>query len=100
MRELAASIVLLPLAVATLFELFIVAVLGSHLRREEHRTPRPPGTARYLVGLIAGAIVIGGLTAAALAATPAGLGTTVEDLELPAHDTDARPLTGDTLRVT
>ncbi len=98
--ELAASLNLLPLAIATLFELFIVAVLGSHLRRTTESTPRTPGTAKYLIGISAGALVVAGLTSPALAATEAGLGapshdapaTTVVDepfdLELPGHEMD------------
>ena len=98
--EVAASLNLLPLAIATLFELFIVAVLGSHVRRTADHTPRTPGTAKYLVGICAGALVVAGLTSPALAATEAGLGapthggmgtTEVEDpfdLEVPGHETE------------
>ena len=98
---LAASLDLLPLAVATLFELFIVAVLGGHLRRRAERTERAaraPGTAKYLIGISAGALAVAALTSPALAATDAGLGasphggsTTVEepfDLDLPEHEGD------------
>lgn len=88
MRELAASIDVLPPGVATLFELFIAAALGAHVRRDAARTPRTPATARYLLGLAAGAIVVAGLTAVALAAAQSGLGGTVVDLDLPEHGTD------------
>jgi hypothetical protein len=71
---IAASLGFLPLAVASLFELFAVAVLGTYLRR--HRAtdapPAPPGVARYLLGLAAGALVVAALTTPALAATGAG----------------------------
>jgi hypothetical protein len=95
--ELAASLDLLPLAIATVFELFIIAVLGRQLRRHTEATPRSTSTTKYLVGISAGALVVAGLTSPALAATDAGLGapthggqTTVVDepfeLELPGHD--------------
>lgn len=74
---LAASLPFLPMAIAALFELFIAAVVGRQLRRAPDAPPRatrPPGFARYLVGLGVGALVVGGLTTAALAATPAGSG--------------------------
>ncbi|MDQ2698793.1 MAG: hypothetical protein M3Y46_08375 [Actinomycetota bacterium] len=105
MPELAASIALVPLAVATLFELFIVAVLGSHVRRaadpagREDGASRTPGTTKYLIGISAGALVVASLTSPALAATEAGQGavphggTVVEqpfELELPEHGTDGQ----------
>jgi hypothetical protein len=101
MPELAASLNLLPLAIASFFELFIVAVLGGHLRRGVNRKPPVSSTAKYLIGISAGALVVAGLTSPALAATDAGLGapshdgtqtTEVEDepfeLELPGHESD------------
>ena len=72
---LAASLPFLPLAVATLFELFIAVVMALHLRRladASRPAPRVPGVARYLVGLAIGGLVVAGLTTPALAATPAG----------------------------
>lgn len=59
-----------PLAIASVFELFIAAVIGRHLRVPEPTASR--GAARYLVGLVVGGLVVAALTAAALAATPAG----------------------------
>ena len=98
MPELAASLDLLPLAIASLFELFIVGVLGVHLRRGTDRQPPASSTAKYLIGITAGALVVAGLTSPALAATEAGLGakphggTVVEEqpyeLELPGHGSD------------
>lgn len=59
-----------PLAVATLLELFIAVAIGLSLRRGSEATT--PGTGRLVIGLVAGALVIGGLTAPALGATEAG----------------------------
>jgi hypothetical protein len=72
---IAASLAFLPLAVANLFELFAVAVLGRHLRRRRttDATPPSPSVGRYLLGLAVGALVVAGLTTPALAATQAGL---------------------------
>lgn len=69
-----ASTPLISLAVATLFELFVVAVLGARLRRAADGPVPAPGTAKYLLGICAGALVVAALTAPALAATEAGLG--------------------------
>lgn len=90
---IAASLRLLPLAVATLFELVAAYILARHLRRNAHTTTEP-GVARYLLGLTAGALLVGGLTTPALAATPAGEaaqphGSHTEEpfvLNLPNHD--------------
>lgn len=73
--ELASSLGFLPLAIASLFELFAVAVLGIHLRskRDPDAAPAFPSVARYLLGLGLGALVVAGLTTPALAATEAGL---------------------------
>ena len=59
-----------PLAIATLLELFIAVAIGLSLRRGSEATT--PGTGRLVIGLVAGALVIGGLTAPALGATEAG----------------------------
>lgn len=85
--ELAASFGFLPLAVASLFELFAVAVLGIHVRRrrDTDATPPFPSVARYLVGLAIGALVVAGLTTPALAASEAGLLTQPHELNLPEH---------------
>ena len=91
MREVAASLDLLPLAVASLFELFIVAVLGSHLRRDSQHTTAKPSTARYVVGVAAGALVVAALTGSALAAAQVGVGASVLDpteFESPEHGTE------------
>lgn len=70
----AASLGFLPLAVTSVFELFAVAVLGVHLRRGPGDAPPPfPTLPRYLLGLIAGALVAAALATPALAATEAGL---------------------------
>jgi hypothetical protein len=92
------SLDLLPIAVSTLFELFVVGVLGLQLRRDREATtppPRAPGTAKYLLGIGAGALVIATLTSPALAATEAGAGASMhgsdggEPLpEVPEHDTE------------
>lgn len=89
--EFAASFGFLPLAVASLFELFAVAVLGVHLRRRrEPDAPPPfPNVFRYLLGLAAGALVVAALTTPALAST-AGLltppgGSTDGVFNLPDH---------------
>ena len=94
--ELAASLGFLPLAVASLFELFAVAALGVHLRRRREADAAPvfPSVFRYLLGLAVGALVVAGLTTPALAATDAGLfgqppgGTTTDEpyvFNLPDH---------------
>jgi hypothetical protein len=59
-----------PLAIATLFELFIAIILAITLRRP--RAARATSTRRYVVGLAAGAVVVGLLTGPALGATEAG----------------------------
>lgn len=55
-----------PLGVATLFELFIAGAIALALRR--NRAAAATGTARFVLGLAAGAVVIGALTATALSA--------------------------------
>lgn len=69
------SLRLLPLAVASLFELFIAGVLGSQLRSgaRTEASPVTPGVGRYLLGLVVGGLAVAGLTTPALAATEAGL---------------------------
>lgn len=59
-----------PLAIATLFELFIAVALAVSLRRP--RATRAVSTRRYALGLAAGAVVAGVLTGPALGATEAG----------------------------
>ncbi|MCU1440564.1 MAG: hypothetical protein JWP85_1561 [Rhodoglobus sp.] len=92
--ELAGSLGLVPLGIATLFELFIAGVLAVHLRRSDpEQPPRPPSISRYLVGLVVGGLAVAGFTTPALAAT--GVGTFAqphgeqappgEELFLPGH---------------
>ncbi len=59
-----------PLAVATLLELFIAVAIGLSLRRGG--SAKVPSTGRLVIGLVAGALVIGALAAPALGATEAG----------------------------
>jgi hypothetical protein len=72
---LASSLELFPLAIATLFQLFIAGVLSVHLRRkaEAEVEPTTPSAWRYLVGVLVGGIAVSMLTTPALAATEAGL---------------------------
>jgi hypothetical protein len=56
-----------PLLVAALFEFFIAATIAVHLRSP--REARAPSTRRYVLGLLAGGIVVAALTLPALAAT-------------------------------
>jgi len=88
--DLVPSPPLLPLAVAALFEFFIVAVVGSSLRRRRDAAAPAPGIARYLVGLMVGALAVAALTTPALAATEAGLyavphGERSDLFDLPQH---------------
>ena len=69
---LASSIPLFPLAIATVFELFIAITVAVHLRRVSDAPARTPGVGRYLTGLFIGGLVVAALTTPALAATPAG----------------------------
>ncbi len=61
-----------PMAVATLFELFIAIAISLQLRRERP-VGTPTGTGRYLLGMFAGALLVATITAPALASTQAGL---------------------------
>ena len=56
-----------PLAVATLFELFVAMAIAVSLRRGG--SAGALSTGRFVIGLLVGALVIGALTAAALAST-------------------------------
>ncbi|MEO8094267.1 MAG: hypothetical protein ABI632_04950 [Pseudolysinimonas sp.] len=69
--EIAAALPFLPLAIASIFELFIATAVAVRLRRRSSAA-RVPGVARYLVGLALGGLVVASLTTPALAATPAG----------------------------
>ncbi|CAN5362890.1 hypothetical protein BH10ACT7_BH10ACT7_16060 [soil metagenome] len=81
----AASLGFLPLAVSSLFGLFVAAMLGRHLRRATDAPPEPPGITRYLLGIVAGGLVIAALAAPALASTEAGGSSVPDDLFLPTH---------------
>ena len=63
---------LLPLTIASLFGLFVAAVLGRHLRRDPAVDAPAPALPRYLLSVLAGAALVGALAAPALAATTAG----------------------------
>ena len=65
--ELAQGFRPFPLAVATVLELFVAVALALHLRRGVRAAA--PSTRRYVIGLLAGILVIGALVAPALAAT-------------------------------
>jgi hypothetical protein len=81
--EVANPSTLLPLGIASVFELFIAAMLGRMLRRD--RAPvEKPSTQRYLLGVAAGALVTAALVVPALAAAqgPAYDGA---GLDLPTH---------------
>jgi hypothetical protein len=90
---IASALPFFPLAVASLFELFIATVVAVHLRRASEVSPVAPSVARYLLGLAAGALVVAALTTPALAATaagsvaqPHGEHTDIPGLVLPNHD--------------
>ena len=74
---LASFLPLIPMAIATVFELFAVAVLSLHLRLSRETdaavsTPASPSVGRYLLAVTVGGILLGALTTPALAATEAG----------------------------
>lgn len=70
----AAAVPLLPLAVATLFELLVAGTIAVHLRRSGAvaHNPKAPSAGKYLLGLMVGSLLVAGLTTPALAATEAG----------------------------
>ncbi len=80
---------LVPLAIAATLELAVAALVGRSLARRGTPAPPAPGIARYLIGVLAGGLVVVALTTPALAAIQAGLGApngTPEQLfEDPAH---------------
>lgn len=65
----------LPLAVATVFELFIACVVAVRLRNkpDESIPASAPSAWRYLAGVMLGGVAVAMLTTPALAATEAGL---------------------------
>lgn len=69
--SIAAPLPFLPLAIATVLELFAAAVLGVHLRRPVAPVAEP-SAGRYLAGLLAGSLAVAALTTPALAATASG----------------------------
>lgn len=78
---LASSLPLVPMGIATVFQLFIAAVLSVNLRRiDQDDAPATdaasatvmPSAGRYLLALTVGGILVGALTTPALAATEAG----------------------------
>lgn len=74
---IASSLAIVPMGIAAIFEVFAIVVLTAHLRRQQKTdAPRPappmPSAGRYLIALFAGALIAGGLTTPALAATQAG----------------------------
>lgn len=72
---IAAALTFIPMAIATVFDLFAAIVLSVHLRRGEPEASAPgtePSAGRYLLALISGAVLLGALTTPALAATEAG----------------------------
>jgi len=72
---LAAALPVLPLAVASIFELFIASVVSFDRRRtpQDLAVERPtPGAVRYLGAVTIGALAVSLLTTPALAATEAG----------------------------
>lgn len=67
----------IPMAIATVFELFAATVLSWQLRpprKTDAAAPAPalPSAGRYLLALTVGGILVGALTTPALAATEAG----------------------------
>lgn len=84
--EIVVPLTFLPMAAATVFEVFVAGILSVHLRRgaasafagEEPDAaarvvaPATPPAGRYLLALGVGALVMAGLTTPALAATEAG----------------------------
>jgi hypothetical protein len=69
---IASGLPVLPLSIATLFELLIAATVAAHLRGDSERAKSSPSAARYLGALFIGAIAVSALTTPALAATEAG----------------------------
>lgn len=68
-----AGLGLLPLAIASVLGLVVAVLLARHLRRDaDAPAPAPPGIVRYLVGVVAGGLVVAALAAPALAATNVG----------------------------
>lgn len=75
MPVLASAIPFLPMGLASVLGIAAAVGLAVHLRRNPaENAPRPaPSAGRYLVALMAGALLVAGITTPALAATEAGL---------------------------
>ncbi len=86
---LAASLPFVPFAIASLYELFIAAVVGRSLRRPPAAESAPPSALRYTLALVGGALLVAGLTTVALAATQvADLAHQSDyDFDVPGHET-------------
>ena len=75
--EIASSLSLIPMLLATAFEIFVAGALSLYLRRtsdglaDAAMRPAPPA-GRYLLALFVGALITAGMTTPALAATEAG----------------------------
>lgn len=75
--QLSSSLRFVPIAIAAIFEIFIAAVLTVYLRHQADpgRSTSPvkqAGVIKYLSALFIAAVLVGGLTTPALAATQAG----------------------------
>jgi hypothetical protein len=79
--DIVASLTLVPMSIALIFQVFIALVITRHLRRasttddgtvDAAAAPTAPTAGRYLLALTVGALLVGGLTTPALAATEAG----------------------------
>lgn len=91
----------IPMAIATIFELFVAGLLSVQLRPNrgaDAASPRTPAAGLYLLGMFVGAIAVAALTTPALAYTQIGVtnphsehgGGTVSETDsynfnLPAH---------------
>jgi hypothetical protein len=72
--EISSSLGFGALGAATVLELFIAITLAVQLRRgvDFAKVPATPPAGRYLLALVVGGILVGGITTPALAATDAG----------------------------
>ncbi len=75
LQQVAASLGVIPLGLATVLEFFVAVVIAVHLRRNTDLSlpSQTPSAGRYLLGLAAGGLIVAALTTPALAATEAGL---------------------------
>lgn len=75
--QISSSLRFVPMGIAAIFEIFIAVVLSAYLRRQADpdRSKSPvtqTGAIKYLSALFIAAVLVGGLTTPALAATQAG----------------------------